>query len=167
VRVPGDASCCPSAIVLPTTTRWRRPGPSSGRRRRRQRLDADDDPLAATGGLRAGDVVGGQRLDADDARHRRERLDDRRAAGDQPAAADRHEQQVELAGVLVQLQRDGPRARHHVRIVERVHEVQPALLRERERQRLTILAVAVVADDVRAIGLRRGELARLGGGRGA
>ena len=88
VSSPGVASCWPSAIVWPTV-----------------------DPLAAPGRLRARDVVAGLRLDADDARARRQRRDDRRAAADQPAAADRHDEQVELAGVLEQFERDGARRR--------------------------------------------------------
>src|SRR3954462_2630661 len=63
----------------------------------------DLDPLA--GLQRALDDAG--RLDADHARARVQRLDHGGAPAQQPAAADRGEQQVELAGVLEQLERGG------------------------------------------------------------
>ena len=62
----------------------------------------------------------------------------------QAAAADRHEDRVELAAALAQdLHADRALAGDHVRIVERMHEHQAALARE--RQRVLVGAVVVVA----------------------
>jgi hypothetical protein len=52
-------------------------------------------------------------------------LADGRAARDQPAAADRHDQRVDRGHVLEHLQRDRALAGDDVRIVERVDEGQP------------------------------------------
>ena len=62
----------------------------------------DRDALAARERLLP--VVARLRLDADDAAHA-EVLGDRRGAGDQPAAADRHDERVDGARVLDQLER--------------------------------------------------------------
>ena len=85
VSSPGVASCWPSAIVGPTVTRSRRP---EAFERATSSLACGSTPTTRVAGESA-------------------RRDDR-AAADQPAAADRHDEQVErLAGVLEQLERDG------------------------------------------------------------
>ena len=65
-------------------------------------------------------------------------------AGDEAAAADRHEDGVELAARLAQdLDRDGALPRDHVRIVEGMHERQIALAHD--GLRVFVGAVVVVA----------------------
>ena len=139
VSSPGVASCWPSAIVWPTVTRSRRP-------------DAFE---RATSSVACGSTPT-TRV------RRRQRRDDRRAAADQPAAADRHDEQVELAGVLEQLEGDGAGAGHDERLVVGVDDAQPALGGELRLQRGAVVGVAVEADDLGAVALRRGAL---GGGR--
>ncbi len=61
-------------------------------------------------------------LDPDHLDPRLQRLGRRRHAGNQPAAADRNDQRVEIRRILEHFQRDRPRAGHHRDIVERVDE---------------------------------------------
>ena len=96
VSSPGIGSCWPSAIVRGTSIRTRSPAAS-------ERCE----------------VVAGLGLDADHARVGRQRLGRGRAAGDQPAAADGDEQDVERPGVLDQLERRRALAGHHARVVVR------------------------------------------------
>ena len=105
------------------------PGQLTGRRRLLTVGDrrSHRHPLTTTARQRAGHVVGGERLDADHPTTGRQRLDDGRATRDQPAAPDRHDHRVELAGLREQLQRDRPLPRHHRRIVVGMHDGQPAL----------------------------------------
>ena len=100
----------------------------------------DLDAHALAGGERAHEVVAGLGLDADHARVGRERLDRGRAAGEQAAAAEADEQDVERARVLEQLQRRGALAGHHERLVVRVDRRQPALGHQLGQQRLAVAA---------------------------
>ena len=103
-------------------------------------------------------VVARLGLDADDADPGPQRLRRGRAAGDEAAAADRHEQHVELGHVGEQLERDRSLAGHHERVVVRPHEREPALLREPGADLLAALRPAVVRHDVGAVAARRVEL---------
>ena len=132
--------------------------------RQRQLLAVGDrardlDPDAFAGGERAHEVVAGLRLDADHAGVGREGLDRGRAAGEQAAAAEADEQDVERPRVLEQLQRRGALAGHHERLVVRVDGRQPALGDQFGQQRLAVPGVAVEEHDLRAVAARRGELA--------
>ena len=119
--------------------------------------DGDLDPLA--GLERALGDGGGLRLDADHARVRVQRLDDGGAAGHQPAAADRGDEQVELAGVLEQLERGGAGAGGDPRVVVGGHERHlPRRLGELAPRLHLGLGVAVVGGDLGAVALDRGEL---------
>ena len=98
------------------------------------------------------------RLHADDpdarlALRRRER-DPR----DEPAAADRHDQRVELVRVLEQLERDGALAGDDVVVVERVDVRASALARDLERDGVRLVVAAVGEHGLRAAALDRGEL---------
>ena len=70
-----------------------------------------------------------------------------RAAGDQPAAADGDEQEVERAGVLDQLQRGRALAGHDPLVVVGVDDREAVALRVLGHQRLAVGAVAVEAHD--------------------
>jgi hypothetical protein len=72
-------------------------------------------------------IDGTAAADADHLDRRLVRLGHRAHSRDQPAAADRHDQRLDLGRVLEQLERDGALARGHHRVVERVHEGQPEL----------------------------------------
>ena len=104
VRSPGRLTAMPSAIVSAVSRRHRR----AGRQRRRERragrdLDADHLDLGPRG------------------------LHGDRDAGREPAAADRDDDPGEVRHVLEQLQAERALAGDDVRVVERVHERQPAL----------------------------------------
>ena len=99
VSSPGMSACWPSAIVRGVSIRTRSPAASERR---------VSSPAA--------------RLDADHADAGRERLGGRRAAGDQPAAADGCEQQVESGHLLEQLERGRALPGHHRRMLVRRHE---------------------------------------------
>ena len=118
--------------------------------------DRDLDPLArrqrALGDCRR------PRLDAHHARVRVQRLEDRRGAGHQPAAADRGDEQVERAGVLEELQRGGARAGGDARVVVGGHERHLPLLGELAARLHLRLGVAVVGGDLGAVALDGGEL---------
>jgi hypothetical protein len=114
--------------------------------------------LTAAAGQRSGHVVGGERLDADHPASGRDRLHDGRAARNQPAASDRHDHRVELAGLLQQFQRDRPLSRHHRHVVVRVHDGQATLAGERRQQLLTIGGVAIELDHLGPVRLGRRAL---------
>ena len=111
--------------------------------------------------VHAGGVL---RLDADDAHLRVERLHVGRDAGDQPAAADRHEDRVERPGVLAQdLHADRALPGDHVRVVERVDEREPALAGQLDRVLVGVVEVVAVQHHLAAevahglhLDLRRG-----------
>ena len=111
VSSPGSVACSPSAIVRGTSMRTRSPAASE------RRVSSP-----ASGSTPTTRISGPQRLRGG------------RAAGDQPAAAHRHEQQVELRRVREQLERDRSLARHDERVVVRPHEREPALLGQRARR---------------------------------
>jgi len=72
--------------------------------------------------------VGGEfRLDADDRGVRAPGADRRRDAGDQPAAADRHDDEVHVRAVLGYLQPDCALAGDHLPVVERRDDEVPVL----------------------------------------
>ena len=68
------------------------------------------------------------RLDADDPRAGPQRLHRERDAGNEPAAADRHDDQVDLGHVLDDLQAEARVAGDDVVVVERVQEVEAGRL---------------------------------------
>ena len=68
-----------------------------------------------------------RRLHPDDLDRGRPRARRNGVAGDQPAAADRDHQHLEVVGVFQHFQRDGPLARDHQGIVVGVHEGEVAL----------------------------------------
>ena len=92
---------------------------------RQRRLGRHRPPLLQRGRERG---AGGD-LHADDLDLRPRRLDRDRDPGGQPAAADRHDQLGEIGHVLEQLEPERALAGHDVRVVERMHERQPALAR--------------------------------------
>ncbi len=95
--------------------------------------------LRAAGAFGPGDVVGGLRLDADDPGVRVQRLGGGRGAGDEPAAPDGDEEQVERAGVLDELEGRGALAGHDERIVVGVDDRRAALGRQRGGERLAVI----------------------------
>ncbi len=106
-----------------------------------------------------------------DPRPHRARRD--RVAGDQPAAADRDHQHVEIGDLLQHLQRDRALAGDDQGVVVGVDPGQVALLRERGGARLRLGNALALEHDLRAIGPGRRHLhvgRRLGhhdGGRNA
>ena len=79
-----------------------------------------------------------RRLRADDLDRRLERARRDRDAGDQPAAADRDHQHVEVGHILQHLERDGALPGDDMRIVVRMHPGQAALARQRLGARLRL-----------------------------
>ena len=73
-----------------------------------------------------------------------------RAAGQQSAAAQRHEQRVEPADVLDQLQRRRALPGHHVGVVERRNQRHAALVGDAAADGLAVFLVAVVEHDLAA-----------------
>ena len=116
VSSPGIGSCWPSAIVRGTGIRTRSPAASERRV-----------------------VVARLGLDADDAHAVEQRLGGRRAARDQPAAADADQQHVERPGLLDQLERHRALAGHHALVVVRMDRDEPALGDELGEQLLAVL----------------------------
>ena len=97
VSSPGSLTAMPSASVSPPIAPW----------------PAFDDILHRR--IELG-------LDADHLDVGLERLGGDRNAGNQPAAADRDDQRVEVRRVLEHFERDGPGAGDDLRIVERMDE---------------------------------------------
>ena len=83
-----------------------------------------------------------------------------RRAADQPAAAEADEQVVQVAHLLQQFARRRAPAGDDVGMVVRRHERHAALLRQAAADRLAILGVAVVDDDLGAVAARRRDLYR-------
>ena len=74
-------------------------------------------------------VVAGSGLNPDDATLRKRMFGGDRAAGNQPAAADTHQQHIERADVFYQFERRSTLTRHHVRMIKRRNQCHAALLR--------------------------------------
>ncbi len=89
-------------------------------------------------------------LDSNDLDLRRLGLDDRADARDESAAADRHDDGLDLRCLLEDLEGDRALARDHVRIVERVDEREPFALRELARVRARLGQVRAMEHDGRA-----------------
>ena len=87
------------------------------------------------------------------------------AAGQQPAAAAGNEQEIERAGLFDQL--DGRRALagDDVGVIVGRNHDQAALCRDAAAERLAIVALAIVEDDLAAVSLGRLALDRGGVGR--
>ena len=123
---------------------------------------ADVDAHALAGGQRAGHVVTGFGLDADHAGPGRQCGAHGGGARDEPAAAHRHQQDIERVDVCEQLERDRALARHHLWVVERVHEHHAALGGELVDKLLAVLAVALVLHHLGAVALGGSALERRG-----
>ena len=80
-------------------------------------MDLDGD--RASGRERGGEDRRRRRFDADDHRPRRFRVRGDRRAGQQPAAADGHDEHIDLRSIGEHFQRHGPGAGNHVVIVVR------------------------------------------------
>src|SRR6185295_5007093 len=98
------------------------------------------------------------RLHADDSQawlplRRRER-----DARDEPAAADRHDERVELVRVLEHLERHGALTGDDVVVIERMHVRASALARDLERDRVRFVVATVREHGLRAAALDSGEL---------
>jgi hypothetical protein len=111
---------------------------------------------------RARHVVAGLGLDAHDPRVRRKCLHGSGHAGDQPPAADRDHDHIEVIELLGQLEPDGALPGHHERIVVGVHEREPALGGERAGERVAVVGIAFEIDDLGAVALGGRALGRRG-----
>ena len=85
-------------------------------------------------------VGGGRRLDPDDPGRRRAALDGGGGAGDQPAPAHRDQHQVQVGGVVEQLQGGRALPGHDVVVVEGVDQVQAAVGGQLGGEGLAVLA---------------------------
>ncbi len=103
-------------------------------------------------------VVAGLRLDAEQLARRRQGARAQRAAGQQPAAAQRDEQRVERADLLEQFLGHRPLAGDDVGMIERRDQREAALCRQCAADLLAILGVAVVGHDGGAVAARRVDL---------
>ena len=137
VSAPGVVARMPSAIV-------------GGR--------GDRHPLASA--QRQVGVVGAVGLDAEDRHARKERAGHRRAAGHEPAAADRRQQHVERGHVLEQLQRRRPLPGHDGRVVVGRHQHAAAALDDLAYELLAIVGQPVVEHDLGAVVARGLQLER-------
>ncbi len=97
-------------------------------------------------------------LDADDLDGGPDAACRNRVAGDQPAAADRHHQHVEVRRILQHLERDGPLPGDDMRIVIRVHPDERTLGGERLGTHLRVGDGFAMQHNSRAIGFGRGDL---------
>jgi len=128
-----------------------------------RRLDADD--AAAAQALLG--VVAGLRLDADHAAAGVQRLRRHRAAGQQPAAAGRHHQQIQRRAtarqnLFDQFLGDSALPGHHMRVVEGRDEDAAPLLCHAGDGGIGRLGVAVVQHHLGAIAAGGGKLGRRG-----
>ena len=99
-----------------------------------------------------------RRLHPDDLDRRRPGAGGDGVAGDQPAAADRDHQGVEVVRVLEHFQRDGALARDHQRVVVGVDEGEAALGGKRLRAHLRLRHALALEHDLGAVRLRRLDL---------
>jgi hypothetical protein len=95
----------------------------------------------------------GLRLDADHADAGLERARRRRDAGDQAAAADRHDEHVELGHRLEHLEPDGALAFDDQRVLVRMHEDEVVALRELARMRAGLVKGFALQHHARAVHL--------------
>jgi hypothetical protein len=102
------------------------------------------------GRARARQLGRARRLDAHDARVRRQQLHRRRHPRAQPAAPHRHEHEPHVGAVLGDLEPDGPLPRHDVRVVERRHEHRAGVGDDRVGPRGALGARAAGELDARA-----------------
>ena len=93
------------------------------------------------------------RLDADDARGRRQRLDRRGDAGRQPTTGDRHHDAGHAGQVLDDLEPARALAGDDGRVVVRLDHDQPALLDEAQREHVALLRVHAGELDLGAVAL--------------
>ena len=121
------------------------------------------DPTA--GFERAAHRIGVHRLDPDDLDAGLHALEVRRDAGDQPAAADRHEYGIDRLRRLAQdFDADRALPRDHIGVVVRMDEGQPAAAAEPGGERIGFVVRIAVQDDAGAarddrvdLDLRRGD----------
>ncbi len=100
------------------------------------------------------------RLDADHLARRRDRGCRHRDAADQAAAADWHDQEVDVRSVLENLEREGGRAGDDVLVVVRRDELRAFLRRERLRLPLCLVVIGSFRAERRAVPPDRVELGR-------
>ena len=105
-------------------------------------------------------VVRRLRLHADHLDVRQQSGGCHRAARQQPAATDRHQQPIERLDLLDELERGGALAGHDQRVVVGRHEGRPAFVRQTARDGLAVFGQAVVAHDLGAVALGGGQLQR-------
>ncbi len=105
-----------------------------------------------TGLERSTGVVTECRLDTDHPALRRQLGHGRRTTGHQPTAAHRHQQQIEIADLLVELQRRGALTQHDVAVLEGVDEGRPGGPDPFQGRRLSIGDRAIEGDHLGACG---------------
>ena len=103
-----------------------------------------------------------RRLDADHLDRRVARLERHRHARDQPAAADRHDRQLHLRPVLVDLEADRSLPDDQLLVVERMDVGVAALGDELLRLLVGLVPDRAVQHDLGAVGARRLDLRRRG-----
>ena len=131
MSAPSDGVRAPSATVFGLSTVCSCPRPERSRR-----------------------IVSRRGLDADHLAARRQRRRGDRRAGQQSAAAAGHEEIVERADFFDQLARGRALAGDDVRVIVGRDQRQAALVREPAADRLAVLAVAIVEDDLAAVAFR-------------
>src|SRR5439155_3100494 len=97
-------------------------------------------------------------LHADDPRTWPMRRRGERDTGDEPAAADRDHERVDVRRVREQLERERALSRDHVVVIERVHVRAPALVRDLERGGVRVVVALTREHGLRADALDRREL---------
>ena len=102
------------------------------------------------------------RLDADDPDRRLDVLDRHRDAGDQPAAADRHDDDVDLGPVADDLEAERALAGDELQVVERMHVGEAAIADQLLRLLVGLVPDRAVQHDLRAVAARRRDLRRRG-----
>ncbi len=149
--IASSMRCSDAVTMSSTSSRDHRAGERAGLR--------DRDPLrdGRSVGRRAGLPEGVEHprvalgLDADDVGSRRSLLHRDRDAGDQPAAADRHDDDVGLREYVEELESDGSLAGDDPRVVERGHQRRTGLLGDRLRVPERRVVVVALELDVRAV----------------
>ena len=97
-------------------------------------------------------------LDPDDLDLGLERFRRDRHPADQPAAADRHHQQVEIGRGVEHLERDRPLPRDHIDVVERVDEHHPMFLLQFAGMGMSIVEHLAAKHRIGAMALGLGDL---------